>query len=518
MKAIIDRIDRLRLLALLLWAVPIAALLPLGLLWLWQLGAMTYWLVALVLFSAAGYGLQYWLQQRERQWLVGAVTVADPSWSPREADAWAVVEAMAEEVDPIDWPIGEGTRLGLLGQQTLERVARHFHPEVQQPLLELTVPHSLLIVERACRDLRDTITEHVPFSHRLTVGSLMRAYRWKPFAERLLGLYRAGQWVVNPAHALLNEALAQLRGRSYTLARDELYRWILREYVRKVGVYAIDLYSGRLLLSDAPPESRPTAVSEQDLRASAQQAEQPEGEPLRILILGRANAGKSSLINALFGQLRVATDLLPETTKMLTPYRLERAGLDIALIYDTPGVESIDEQTLRTGAGEADMILWVSAADRPDRHADRETLDSLRAAFAERLNRHPPPILVVLSHVDRLRPVREWLPPYDLAEPKTLKAESILAAVEVVAMDLEIPIANVIPVCLAAGRVYNVEDVLWSAILERLDAAQRSRLLRCQDARKQEENWSLVRRQLANAGRFLLALPERGLGGRQRRL
>ncbi|NJL25724.1 MAG: hypothetical protein HC902_11490, partial [Calothrix sp. SM1_5_4] len=36
-------------------------------------------------------------------------------------------------------------------------------------------------------------------------------------------------------HAFLTEALAQLRGRGYALAQDELYGWILREYVRKVG-------------------------------------------------------------------------------------------------------------------------------------------------------------------------------------------------------------------------------------------------------------------------------------------
>jgi uncharacterized protein len=516
MKTFLSRIDRLRLLSLLLWAVPIAALMPMGLIWLWQLEAMRFWLFALILFSAAGYGLQFWLHRTERRWLEDAETEPDPDWPPAADGAWALVEDLAARIKPEDWPIGEGARLGVLGQQTIEQVARHFHPEVEQPLLELTVPHTLLMIERASRDLRDTITDHIPFSHRLTVGSLVRAYRWKPFADRLLGLYRAGHWVVNPAHALLTEALSQLRGRGYAMAQDELYRWILQEYVRKVGGYAIDLYSGRLLLGDELPEGRPTPASERDLR-TAEPSDAPLGEPLRILVLGRSSAGKSSLINALFGQLRVATDLLPDTTKMLTPYRLIREDFDIALIYDTPGYENIDEQTLRKAAGEADMILWVSAADRPDRHADRETLDSLRASFAERMTRRPPPMLIVVSHIDRLRPVREWLPPYDLAEPKSLKAESIQAAVEVVAADLAIPIASVIPVCLAGGRVYNVEDVLWAAILDRLDAAQRSRLLRCRDARKGEENWSLVRRQLANAGRFLLALPERTTGGHTRR-
>ncbi|NCA71335.1 MAG: GTP-binding protein HSR1 [Sphingobacteriia bacterium] len=512
MTSLLMRIDRLRLLALVLWAVPMLALLPLGLLWLWQLGVVWVWLLALALFSAAGYGLQFWLARRERAWLDAAETKPDPDWPPVADGAWILVEDLAEQVNPDDWPVADGRPLMALAQQTLERVAGHFHPGVEQPLLELTVPHALLIVERATHDLRLTLTEQIPFSHLLTLGSLMRAYRWKPVADRLLGLYRAGQWVVNPAQALMTELMRQARARGSALAWDELRGWLLRELVRKVGAYGIELYSGRLLLSDEAPTARPTPSSADDLRAT--ETAPDAGEPLRILVLGRANVGKSSLINALFGELRVATDLLADTTRRLTPYRLEREGLDIALIYDTPGVDGMDEQTLRAVGSEADMILWVSAAHRADRHADREILDRLRAAFAERLTRRAPPILVALSQIDRLRPIREWQPPYDLAEPSSLKAQSILAAVTVVAVDLAIPVASVIPVCLAPGRIYNVDDVLWSAILERLDAAQRTRLLRCQDVRKREENWSLVRRQLANAGRFLLALPERTRGRR----
>lgn len=513
MKALFSRIDRFRLLALVLWAVPFVALLPLGVLWLWQWEAMRYWLLSILLFSAAGYGLQFWLHRKERQGLMDAQTLPDPTWSPGADDAWVLVEDLASKIDPEKWPLTEARSITLLGEQTLERVARHFNPEVAQPLFELTLPHTLLIIERASRDLRRIITDHIPFSHRLTFGALLRAYRWKPFAERLLALFRSGQWVINPAHALLSEGARQLQGQHLNLARVEIQGWLLREYVRKVGYYGIELYSGRLALSEDEPLARPTAASAPDLQQVGIEETLP-GEPLRILVLGRSNVGRSSLINALFGQLRVAVDLLPGTTKMLTPYRLEREGLDLALIYDSPGVDTMDEQTLREAGAEADMILWVSAADRPDRQGDREALDSLRAFFGERMTRRAPPLLVVLSHIDHLRPVREWLPPYDLAEPKTLKAESIRAAVEVVAMDLAVPIGHLIPVCLAAGRTYNVDDALWAAILDALDAAQRSRLLRCQDAQRRDENWSLVRRQLANAGRFLLALPERGGLGR----
>lgn len=513
MNALFKRIDRWRLAALLLWTVPVLALLPLGMLWLRQEGVLLVWLAALVVFSATGYGVQFWLRRREQAGLAAGQTQPNPDWSPEADAAWALVEAFAGSLEPDDWPLGDGQQLGLLAQRTLEQVAGHFHPDVDRPLLELTLPHALLIVERASRDLRDTITDNIPYSHRLSVGTLVRAYRWKPFAERLLGLYRAGRWVINPAHAALNEAWEHLRGRGYAMAQKDLSRWLLRETARKVGRYAIDLYSGRLLLTDEDPVSRATEGSIKDLTIAAESAIEdgsgPAGEPLRILVLGRANAGKSSLVNALFGQLRAATDLAPETTRALTPYRLEREGLEIALILDAPGVERLAYKSLHEAANAADLILWVSAAHRPDRQSERQTLDALRTAQSARVGRRPPPLLVAVTHIDRLRPLREWQPPYDLTDSRNLKAMSIQAAVTALATDLEVPIASVIPVCLAEGRVYNVEDTLWAALLGQLDRARRARLLRCQDERHRNENWMLLRRQLANAGRFLLALPGR---------
>lgn len=508
MKSLLHRIDLWWVAALLLWLIPFAALLLLGMLWLRQEGLLLIWVGSLVLFGAAGHGLQRWLRTRERRELATGRTQADPDWSPRADAAWGRVEALAEQINPDDWPIGDGTRLGLLAQQTLELVAKHFHPEVEQPLLELTVPHSLLIIERASRDLRDTLTEQIPFSHRLTVGSLARAYSWKPFADRLLGIYRAGQWVMNPTNALLNQAWGHLTSRGYAMAQRDLYRWLLQEYVRKVGVYAIELYSGRLLLTDEHPAGHVTEHSAQDLAAAEVESESM-GEPLRILVLGRSSTGKSSLINALFGQLRAATDLVPDTTRVLTPYRLERDGLEIALVFDTPGAERLARKSLQEIANAADMILWVSAAHRPDRQTERQILDVLRALQAAPVDRRSPPLLVVVTHIDGLRPLREWQPPYDLTDASNLKAMSIQAAVTALSADLEVPIANVIPVCLAEGRVYNVEDTLWAAILDQMDRAQRTRLLRCRESRRREENWNLLRRQLANAGRFLLALPRR---------
>ncbi len=507
------RIDRLRLAALLLWMLPVAALLPLGLFWLWRSGTLFWWLAALLVCSAAGYGLQHWLLRRDRRLLAGAATQSDAHWPPKAAGAWTAVEQMAEGIKPEDWPLNDGGRLWNLGQNTLDVVARYYHPQEERPLLELTVPHTLLIIERASRDLRTTVTDHIPLSHRLTIGDLLRAWRWKDSAERLMNVYRAGRLVINPADALLSEAWGHFRGRSYSQAWTETQRWLLREYVRKVGYYAIELYSGRLTLTETEPTVQPTPASREDLARVAEGVTRTS-EPLRIVILGRANAGKSSLINALFGRLTAATDVLPDTTPGLTPYRLEHEGLTAALIFDTPGcdTELLTEKALRKAARDADLILWVCAAHRPDRQLDRRHLDLLRGGFAERIERRPPPVLVVVSYIDQLRPHREWQPPYDLQNPQGAKAANICAAMEAVAGDLAVPIAAVIPVCLAEGRIYNVDDALWSVILDRQDEAGKVRFLRCLEQRKREENWALLRRQLANAGRWLTTLPGRVLG------
>ena len=508
----LNRGDRLRLIALLLWTLPVAALLPLGLLWLWQAGHLPWWLATMVACSALGYGFQFWLRRRDQRLLGGAQTAPDPQWPPRSQAAWDAIEALAAGLKPEDWPLTDNPRLTDLGREALELVARTYHPKVERPLLELTLPHLLLIIERACRDLRTEVAAQLPLSHRLTLGDLLRAYRWKATAERLLDLYRAGRLVFNPAGALLSEAWERLRRESFTAAWSDLHRWLLQEYVRKVGYYAIALYSGRLTLTDGAPDAL-TPNSRDDLTQAATEAAARADEPLRILILGRANAGKSSLINALFGRLTAPADVLPDPAAPVVPYRLERAGRTAALIFDTPGCDTagLSPAALDGLATTTDLVLWVTAAHRPDRQSERETLDRLRTLWTARADHHPPPLLVAVSHIDLLRPPRDWQPPYDLANPQGPKATNIRAALEAAATDLGVPAADAIPVCLAEGRVYNVTDSLWAALLEREGTADRVRLLRCVDERKRAEDWALLRQQLVNAGRFLARLPGRWL-------
>ncbi|GKS68483.1 GTP-binding protein [Nitrosomonas sp. PY1] len=502
-------LNPLRVLVFLLLILPILALLGFGVIWLWQSDYLVTWLIVLTVCGVLSYGLQSWLVQRESKLLQDATTIPNPIWPPSADTVWKQVETLAENTHPKDWPLENGAWTLQLAQQALQTVAHNYHPDVEKPLLELTIPHTLLIIERASRDLRRDVAEKIPFSHRLTLGDLFRIQRWKTKAEQLFNIYRAGNIIVNPVNALLSETWRHLRERSFMLAKDELHRWFLRTYVRKVGYYAIDLYSGRLSLGIEQPDAI-TPVSEIDLTQATDTLTKLRDEPLRILVLGRSNSGKSSLINALFGDSITATDTLPDTTDLLKPFVLTREGLSQAIILDSPGCDSslFNQEQMLKAAGEVDLILWITPADRPDRQIERDSLDALRAFQTARTHRHASPLLVVVSFIDRLRPINEWQPPYDLNDTGDTKSLNINRAIQAVANDLAVPIEHVIPVSLSTDKVYNVDDALWSAILNTQNEALRMRLMRCLDARKNAENWNMLRHQMISTGRFLKELPD----------
>ena len=162
MKAPLPSVDPLRLLVFVLMLLPLLALLGFGALWLWQSGNLHYWLIALVVCGSLGYGLQALLVRRERQLLKDSATEPNPEWPPSAEKVWREVEALAQTCSPEDWPIEEGDWVLALGQKTMETVAHCYHPDVEKPLLELTIPHTLLIIERASRDLRQDVAEKIP--------------------------------------------------------------------------------------------------------------------------------------------------------------------------------------------------------------------------------------------------------------------------------------------------------------------------------------------------------------------
>jgi predicted GTPase len=269
------------------------------------------------------------------------------------------------------------------------------------------------------------------------------------------------------------------------------------------------LYGGHLVLDDVAFDSYQTRRSRRETRRARTQAKRLEEEPLRILVLGQVKSGKSSLVNALFGDLRAAVDVVP-TTRHVEPYVLERDGLPRAIILDTAGYDQVDRgddpfADLRDQILDCDLVIAVSSAVSAAREADRRLLDRVRALFQAEPDRVMPPLVVALTHVDRLRPPAEWDPPYDLVNPSGLKAEQILGAVRATEQDLGLVADQVVvPVCLRQGQLYNVEEGLAPVLIERAPEAERVKYLRCLRHHHEEEYWHRLWRQAVNSGRVLV--------------
>lgn len=104
------------------------------------------------------------------------------------------------------------------------------------------------------------------------------------------------------------------------------------------------------------------------------------GERIRdgfiVVIVGRPNAGKSTLLNALARRDVAIVSPLPGTTRDAIEVRCDVGGLAVTLV-DTAGLrETVDalerEGIARTRArvGTADLVLWLSPADEPDHEPD----------------------------------------------------------------------------------------------------------------------------------------------------
>ncbi|MES0403315.1 MAG: GTPase domain-containing protein [Hyphomicrobium sp.] len=483
-------------------ALPLLSLILLGSLWLWENGYVLYWAMGACLIVASIYAVERWLL-RETVASARAATdleeEPDPAWTVRETAAWDAVQAIANGIDPAKFNSRDA--ILALGTRTIDAVARQIHPGEKDPLWKFTVPEALALVERVSGELGPFVRENIPLGDRLTVGQVMAIYRWRSIigvAEQAFDLWRIIR-LMNPMSAITQEMREKVTRQIYDWGRDELARRLASAYVREVGRAAIDLYSGRLRVS---PETLATTVT------GATREDRAEGpvlaEPLRILILGQVNAGKSSLVNALSEEIKAAVDVLP-ATRGYTAYELKRDGLPGALLIDGPGLSADVAAMLELleEADDSDLILWVSSATRPDRDTDRKGLDALRDHLAARLERRAPPILIVLTHVDQLRPSQDWNPPYDLLDKENAKAVSIGEAVQVVGAELGTPVQSVVPVCLDEKRGHYNVDVVWAKTLDVMPEAQGARLVRVLAAAGSQASWRRLWSQAVNAGRVI---------------
>jgi predicted GTPase len=270
------------------------------------------------------------------------------------------------------------------------------------------------------------------------------------------------------------------------MLQENLLVWFYTAYVHRLGTYFIDLHSGRLrvgakryrelLEGQASPEATAVRLAEEDAAEHVRR--------VTVTLLGQVKAGKSSVVNALLGERRALTDVLP-ATNAVERYELQPEGVPTRLVlldtvgYAHAGPKADQLRITQQTAQQSDLLLLVMHARNPARQADAEMLKGLRAWYAARPDLRMPPILGILTHIDLLSPAMEWSPPYNWREPARPKEKQIAAALDAVREQLGEYLTGIVPVCTAAGKTYGVEESLLPAMIALLDEVHAVALLRC---------------------------------------
>lgn len=491
-----------------LFLLPWLVLIAMGGYWLWQHNWFFQGVGIITANFALVYCLVHWRKHSTKTVFVKPFTVQpNPHWPDRAQSAWRELEPLTERWQTkIDVFTNPSETLKLTNE-VLTVVSRSFHGDSKYPLLEFPLPYLLKLIVLVCNDIQHEVLDKIPGSHAVRVGDLLRAKQAVDVVHNLKSVFTVGNWMFNWPGAALTQARSVLFSKGLNTITNEISQRLISAFINKLGYYAIQLYSGQLSLDDIAPTDILSAASTADIAESL--AHEQSVEPLRFLVLGQVSSGKSSLINALFGEIKSASGFLP-TTSEITPYVLESNGLQKAIILDTAGyggaMHAPASAALKREWEKVDVILIVCNAAQAARRVDAQQLDAVRQYFQNECpNQTLPIIIAVATHVDRLRPMREWSPPYQIQQPDTAKAHSIRQACLSIADDLNLPAGCIVPVCLAPEiAAYNIEDGLLPLIHEHLNAAQRVRYLRCLRQQQKEGYWRHWREQALKAGQLIL--------------
>ncbi len=119
-----------------------------------------------------------------------------------------------------------------------------------------------------------------------------------------------------------------------------------------------------------------------------------------VSILGRPNAGKSTLLNALVGEKLAIVAKKPQTTRTAIQGVLNTGDAQVVFV-DTPGIHKSDTlfnkrmmDTVRAALEDRDLLLFVADARRPPGEEDARAVSIL--------NRSGAPAFLALNKIDRL--------------------------------------------------------------------------------------------------------------------
>src|SRR5437870_4792612 len=127
-----------------------------------------------------------------------------------------------------------------------------------------------------------------------------------------------------------------------------------------------------------------------------------------VSILGRPNAGKSTLLNSFVGQKVAIVADKPQTTRTSIQGVVTLPEAQIVFI-DTPGIHKADTainkrmmQSVRAALDHRDLLLFLVDAGRAFSEADKQAVDLVKKGEA--------PVILVINKIDLLRDKAAMLP------------------------------------------------------------------------------------------------------------
>ncbi len=508
--------------------IPFVVLACLGSYFLWIHGwtLLAWWpMVACMLL---GYSLAlYWHRRKQ---LLQPADEPPLYWTDRDREAWRLVQARAEQgVKAGPDKLTEFQYYVQTAQDLAQELAHFYYPRAMDPISSVTIPELLAVIELASQDLAEMVDNYLPGGHLLTINHWRNARKLADWYQTASNIY----WVASALFSPINTGLRFLSSkvaltRPLQMLQEDLVAWFFMAYVHRLGTYLIELNSGRLRvgarryreLQRALIQTQETIAApgvpetgEQKTEDRGQKTEDrgqveaaDQVRQVALTIMGQVKAGKSSLINALLGEQRAKTDVLP-TTAEVTRYELRPEGVPTRLVlfdtvgYGHAGPRADQLRATEESARQSDLLLLVLHARNPARQADLELLQKLRAWFASQPELKMPPVLGVLTHIDLLSPAMEWAPPYDWVDPHRPKEQQIHAAWDALREQLGEYLVGIVPVCLAPGRIYGLEEWFLPTLSELLDEAHAVAFLRCLRAEANLRKVRKVFHQLVGAGK-----------------
>ncbi len=436
--------------------LPLLVLAGVGLYFVFQLGYLLWFLVVLATVSLVTKLLLMGFHRQDAKLSVQGHSIVEPSedWSGRENEIWSRGNT------GIDDCLRENDEWGGLQTHAL-RIVRMTADEYGCTEWGFSVPASLRMFEEVSRRYRRTLQMHVPFVEAVKVSHVRYAVQNQENIGRVGNTYRIARniWrglrLLNPAAAVASEFRDYITGEIFSKVSAETQWQLKKAFLQEVLSVAMDLYSGRFNVEDV--EMLSSRITEYDCDRMARPL-----DPVRVAVVGQENSGKSSLINALRGEVAAEVDVLPVAGQTAV-YAYSMNGVEHLHLVELPAVAGGKSNTdeLVTELTESDIVIWVLKADQPARALDVNLYERFKEHYLSKgtLQKKQPVLLGVLHQIDRLSPVSQVNTPDELGADEAQEVGTITEALE---YNQELlPFEVVIPVALVPGQApYNLAEVV----------------------------------------------------------